>query len=133
MSKLLSERLEARLALRATPPDWMEAEVFADSHECRELLSEAAALARRVEGAAWVACSDRLPGPCDHVEVFPNTNETQTYNFYAHYDGGTNGVKAGNWYHNDEAGCDNIIHPTHWRPINREPPPSTEGGEDGSR
>lgn len=128
MSKLLSERLEM---LVREHRETMSADVLRSwAHDALVEMAEAATLARCVEGAAWVACSDRLPGPCDHVEVFPNARESQTYNFYAHYDGGTNGVKAGNWYHNDEAGYDHIIHPTHWRPINREAPPSTEEGED---
>lgn len=47
----LSERLEARLALRAGLPEWSNHEIFVDSRECRELLEESLALARRVEEA----------------------------------------------------------------------------------
>jgi len=89
---------------------------------CMKALREAAELARRVEDSQWIACADRLPDPSDHVQVFPDTHEPQTYNFYAHFNGGTNGVKAGNWYHNDETGYDHIITPTHWRRISRDEP-----------
>jgi hypothetical protein len=50
----LSERLDERLALRGVHHDFMLEAPYVDSHECRELLVEAAALARRVEAAQVV-------------------------------------------------------------------------------
>lgn len=54
MGEKLSERLEARLALRAGVPDFIKEPAYVDSEECRALLREAAELARSVEDAAVV-------------------------------------------------------------------------------
>lgn len=70
------------------------------------------ALASRAGG--WISVKDRLPGACDHVEVYPDPRD-DTYCFYAVHEGGTNGVKAGRWYFNDRDGYDNEIKVTHWR------------------
>lgn len=55
----LSERLEARLQLRAGHPDWMKESAYADSEETRALLTEALDLARRWEGSV-VGTVDRV-------------------------------------------------------------------------
>lgn len=119
----MTEKLSVRLDREARAwADWNAEHPDDQSPTTEALLREAAELARRVEDSQWIACADRLPDPSDHVQVFPDTHEPQTYNFYAHFNGGTNGVKAGNWYHNDETGYDHIITPTHWRRISRDEP-----------
>ena len=54
----LSERLEARLALRAAPTEIVQEPAYVDSPECRALLQEAADLARSVEDAPCVPVID---------------------------------------------------------------------------
>lgn len=57
----LSERLEARLALRAAPTEIAKEPAYVDSADCRALLQEAAELARRVEDAPC-AVAGQSPG-----------------------------------------------------------------------
>lgn len=77
----------------------------------------------------WVKVADGLPGPSDHVEVWPDPRD-DTHSFFAHYDGGTDGVKAGRWYYNDRHGYNHEINVTHWRRVSTQGPisaPSVEG------
>ena len=90
-----------------------------------KLLTEAAtairALASRAGGSdGWVAVTDRLPEPYQDVEVYPSWDD-DTSNTYCPHDGGTNGRKAGNWYHNDREGYDHEMDVTHWRPRAKPP------------
>lgn len=74
------------------------------------------ALASRAGGPdGWVSVTDRLPEPYQDVEVYPSWDD-DTSNAYCPHDGGTNGRKAGNWYHNDREGYDHKMDVTHWRP-----------------
>lgn len=95
----------------------------------RMALNAIEAALRLSAGADWVSVEDRLPGPAEHVEVWPDPRD-DTYSFYAHHNGGTNGIKAGRWYYNDRYGDDYEIRVTHWRP-SPEPPaaPRHETGE----
>ena len=68
----------------------------------------------------WVAVTDRLPDPYQDVEVYPSWDD-DTSNTYCPHDGGTNGRKAGNWYHNDREGYDHEMDVTHWRPRAKPP------------
>ena len=76
------------------------------------------------EGGEWVSVKDRLPERWEHVEVYPDPNDKRTYNYFAVADGGTNGVKANRWYHNDSDGYDNEITVTHWRKKAAAPSPT---------
>ncbi len=87
-----------------------------DREEVRRIATELRALASREGGSdGWVAVTDRLPEPYQDVEVYPSWDD-DTSNTYCPHDGGTNGRKAGNWYHNDREGYDHKIRVTHWRP-----------------
>ena len=80
-----------------------------------ERLDRTIAAALRMGGEPeWIPVADGLPGATEHVEVWPDPRD-DTYCFYAHHDGGTNGVKAGRWYYNDRHGDDYVINVTHWR------------------
>ena len=87
------------------------------------------ALASRAGG--WISVQDRLPGVCDHVEVYPDPRD-ETYCFYAHHDGGMNGVKAGRWYFNDRDGYDYEIKVTHWRYETAAPEPVAVGSNNST-
>lgn len=76
----------------------------------------AAALRSAQVPDGWVKVADGLPGPSDHVEVWPDPRD-DTHSFFAHYDGGTDGVKAGRWYYNDRHGYNYEIKVTHWRRV----------------
>lgn len=79
------------------------------------------ALASRAGGSdGWVSVTDRLPEPYQDVEVYPSWDD-DTSNTYCPHDGGTNGRKAGNWYHNDREGYDHKMDVTHWRPRAKPP------------
>ena len=96
-----------------------------DKYDAFTLLAEAVqALQAAPEGGEWVSVKDRLPERWEHVEVYPDPNDKRTYNYFAVADGGTNGVKANRWYHNDSDGYDNEITVTHWRKKAAAPSPS---------
>ena len=131
----LADRLEAesgRLTNWSSNPNDPNLQPMHD-HQTKALLTEAAnelrAIASRAGG--WTSVKDRLPGVCDHVEVYPDPRD-ETYCFYAHHDGGMNGVKAGRWYFNDRDGYDNEIKVTYWRYETAAPEPVAVGSNNST-
>lgn len=62
----------------------------------------------------WIAVAERVPD--DDREVLATDRGDAFFACYAPWDGGTNGVKKGNWYRNDEGGYFRIV-VTHWMDI----------------
>lgn len=69
---------------------------------------------RRARGRCLGLGAEGLPPAYEHLEVYPDPRDRE-HCYYATYDSGRNGVKAGNFYFNDRDGYDMKISVTYWR------------------